>query len=121
MANRKYLILLRNQRRGEAEKEQQQAPSPEQMQKMFAAYKAWQERFKDQIFDMGDKLEPGGRVVQGSTVQDGPFVEAKEVIGGYMIVTAEDYEAAVEVVRAMPASQMSGISLEIRELSKAQM
>lgn len=88
---------------------------------MFAAYKAWKEKFRDAIFDMGDKLKSEGRVVSASGVADGPFVEAKEVVGGYMIVSADDYDGAVEVVRACPAVQGPGVSLEIRQLSGAKM
>ena len=116
MAKRKYLVLFRNQPAGG-----QHAPSPEQMQQMFAAYKAWMEKFKDDILDMGDKLKSEGRVVTASGVADGPFVEAKEVVGGYMIVSAEDYDGAVEVVRACPAVHAPGASLEIREMAGAKM
>ncbi len=116
----KYLVLLRNQPSGQPSRGGQ-GPSPEQMQQMFAAYNAWKEKFKTQILDMGDKLTPGGRLVTASGVADGPFVEAKEVVGGFMIVAAEDFDGAVEVVRACPAVNMPGVSLEIREMSGAKM
>ena len=117
MAKHKYMVLLRNQ----AAAGSGAGPSPEQMQQMFAAYKAWKEKFKDDIFDMGDKLKSEGRVVTASGVADGPFVEAKEVIGGYMIVSAENYDGAVAGVMACPAVHAPGVSLEIRELSGAKM
>ena len=90
MAKRRYLILNRSEPKkpgsgGGA------MPSPEQMQKMMAVYKAWMEKFKDDIVDMGDKLKPEGRLLTASGLADGPFVELKEVIGGYMILTAESY------------------------------
>src|SRR5207253_2914230 len=116
MAKRKYLVLFRSQPTGG-----QPGPSPEQMQQMFAAYNAWKEKFKDAILDMGDKLKSEGRVVTATGVADGPFVESKEVVGGYMIVGAENFDGAVEVVRACPAAQMPGAVLEIRELSGAKM
>ena len=56
-----------------------------------------------------------------SGVADGPFVEAKELVGGYMIVAADNYDAAVEVVTACPAAHVPGASLEIRELTGAKM
>jgi len=87
------------------------------MQQMFAGYNAWKEKFKEQILDMGDKLESEGRVVTASAVADGPFVEAKEVVGGYMIVGAETFDGALEVVRACPAANMPGVSLEIRRMA----
>jgi hypothetical protein len=117
MSKRKYLVLLRKQ----PAHGQPPGPSPEQMQQMFAAYNAWKENFKDDILDMGDKLEAEGRVVTLSGVVDGPFVEAKEVVGGYMIVSADDYDGAVKVARACPAVHAPGVSLEIREMSGAKM
>jgi hypothetical protein len=116
MPRRKYLVLFRSQPTGGGS-----GPSPEQMQQMFAAYKAWMEKFKADILDIGDKLKSDGRVVTGEGVADGPFVEAKEVVGGYMIVTAESYEGAVELVSACPAAQVPGARLEIRELAGAKM
>lgn len=116
MSKRKYLVLLRNQavQPGQSGKS---GPSPEQMQQMFAGYNAWKAKFKEEILDMGDKLNSGGRVVTASGVADGPFVEAKEVVGGFMIVAAENFDGAVEVVRACPAVNMPGVSLEIREMA----
>jgi len=120
MSKHKYLVLLRSQPRP-AGQSPSAPPSPEQMQQMLAAYTAWKDQFKDAIFDIGDKLGREGRVVTATGVADGPFVEAKEVVGGYMIVTADDFAGAVEVVKACPASQMPGAKLEIRELSGASM
>jgi hypothetical protein len=116
MSKRKYLVLARNQSSGS-----QPRPSPEQMQQMFAAYKAWMEQFKGDILDMGDKLKLDGRLVTASGVADGPFVETKEVVGGYMIISAEDYDRAVEIVRACPAVGAPGACLEIREMVGAKM
>jgi uncharacterized protein YndB with AHSA1/START domain len=117
MPKHKYLVLFRNRPTAGA----QPAPSPERMQQMFAAYNEWKERFKEEILDMGDKLASAGRVVTASGVADGPFVEAKEIVGGYMIVSASDFDRAVEVVRACPAIHVPGASLEIRELAGAKM
>ncbi len=113
MSQRKYLVLLRNT----PSQASQAASSPEQMQQMFAGYNAWKEKFKDQILDMGDKLNSEGRVVTASGVADGPFVEAKELVGGFMIVSAETFDGAVHVVRACPAVNMPGVSMEIREMA----
>jgi hypothetical protein len=117
MSKRKYLVLLRNQPASA-----KSSPSPEEMQQMFAAYKAWMEKFKDDIVDLGDKLKSEGRVVTAVGVADGPFVEAKELVGGYMIVAAEDYDKAAELVRACPVVHGGpGTSLEIREMMGAKM
>ncbi len=112
MAKRKYLVLLRNQ-------STDRRPASEKVQQIFVAYNAWKEKFKNDILDMGDRLESEGRVVTASGVSDGPFVGAEDVIGGYMMIAAESYEGAVEVVRACPAVRIAGMSLEIREMTGA--
>lgn len=86
------------------------------MQEMYAAFNAWQEKFKANIVDMGGKLEPGGRILNTSGVTDGPFIEAKEMVGGYMVVAAESYDRALEVVRKCPGLVAPGSSTEIREI-----
>jgi len=94
----------------------QEAPSPAQMQQMFAAFNAWRERFKDQIVDLGGKLKAGGKILTTSGVTDGPFVELKEIIGGYMVISADSYEGAIEIARQSPGYR-PGASLEIREIA----
>jgi|SRR5688572_11384303 hypothetical protein len=116
-AAQKYLFLHRSQ--AGSGPSPGQRPSPEQMQEMLAKWNAWKEKFKDHIVDWGDKLKPGGKVVSGADVSDGPFVEAKEIIGGFMIVTAESFEQAVVIAQEMPAGP--GARIEIRELAGAQM
>jgi hypothetical protein len=112
MPDKKYLFLYRSSL-------QQQPPSPGQMQEMYAAWTAWKEKFKANILDMGDKLKPSGRVVTAGGVTDGPFVEVKEVVGGFMIVTAESYDGALEVAKEMPGMMMPGAHIEIREMAGA--
>ena len=114
MAENRYLVLFRGAPpSGDAPSNDR--PSPEQMQKMLASYEEWMTRFADRIDDRGTKLKSTGRVISASGVADGPFVEAKEVVGGYMILKAETYEQAVEVIEAGPMSGGGG-SFEIREL-----
>jgi len=86
------------------------------MQEMYAAFNAWKEKFKENILDMGGKLVPGGKVVTTSGATDGPFVEVKEIVGGYMFVTADSIDRAIEVAREMPMLT-SGSSIEIREVA----
>ena len=62
MPSQKYLLLLRSSAEPGSGR---QAPSPAQMQEMFAAFNAWKEKFKDNILDMGGKLKPGGKVLSG--------------------------------------------------------
>src|SRR3989449_9568027 len=114
MPTQKYLCIHRS---APGKQQQQQQPSPAQMQEMYAAFNVWKEKFKANILDMGGKLQPGGKVLAASGVTDGPFVEAKEIVGGFMIVAAESYERALEVAREMPVPMMPGSSIEIREIA----
>lgn len=107
----KYLCMYRGAPSG------QDKPSPAQMQEMFAAFNAWKERFKANILDMGSKLRSTGKVITPSGVTDGPFAEAKEIVGGFMILAAEDYDGAVAVVKAMPGMDKPGACVEIREMA----
>ena len=111
MTPRRYAVLLRSA------PGKQEAASPEQMQRMYAAFAAWKEKFAANIVDMGGKLGPGGKILTISGVTDGPFTEAKEVIGGYMIVAAESIERALEVARECPGVVRPGSSVEIREIT----
>jgi hypothetical protein len=113
MPTRKYLIFLRST------PGKQESPSPAQMQELYAAFNAWKEKFKDDIMDMGGKLKPGGKILTASGVTDGPFTEAKEVVGGYMVVAAENYDRAVEVARECPGVVRPGSTVEIREIASS--
>ncbi len=108
----KYLCIQRSQT-GECPP----PPSPTQMQEMYAKFNAWKDKFQNNIVDMGGKLTQAGKIVTSSGATDGPFVEAKEVIGGYMIVSADSMEQAMEVARESPGVAMPGSSIEIREIN----
>ncbi len=47
-------------------------------------------------------------------VRDGPFAEAKEMIGGFLLLTCETREQALEIARACPAAAWA--TIEVREL-----
>lgn len=110
MSTKKYLCIQRSQP-GASEK-----PSPAQMDELYAKFNSWREQFKDNILDMGGKLAEGVVVTSDNTT-DGPFVETKEIAGGYMIVQANSLEEAAEVARQSPGVTMPGSSVEVREIS----
>jgi hypothetical protein len=112
MANQKYLLIYRNPQQNA----RTQPPSPAEMQQMYAAWNGWKDKFKDAILDVGDGLKPGGKLVTTSTVTDGPFVEAKEIVGGFSIVSADSYDRAVAIAKESPVMQMPGMRIEIREM-----
>jgi hypothetical protein len=92
-------------------------PSPAQMQEMYAAFHTWKETFKDHIVDMGAKLKPNGKILSESGLKDGPFIEAKEIIGGFMILSADNFEKAAEVAGGCPGVLSPGNTIEIREMA----
>lgn len=110
MSKQKYLCIQRSVPGGSSEK-----PSPAQMEEMYAKFNAWKEKFKHNIVDMGGKLG-GGKVVTSEGATDGPFVEAKEIAGGFMIVEADSIEEAVQVAQESPGVMMPGSSVEVREI-----
>ena len=69
----------------------------------------------------GDQLQPVEtattvRVQNGETLlTDGPFIDAKEHLGGYYLVEADDLDAALEIAARVPAARMGG-AVEVRPL-----
>ncbi|WP_163132128.1 YciI family protein [Agarivorans sp. Alg241-V36] len=112
MSNKQYMCLLRS---GSGGCEQLSASD---MEVMYAKFNAWQTKFADNIVDMGGKLGSEGAVVNRDEVKDGPFIEVKEIVGGYMLITASDLAEAIEVIKASPMVENADTSIELREISK---
>ena len=56
------------------------------------------------------------RVQDGKTLTtDGPFVEIKEAIGGYLLFEADDLDTAIELAARIPASRLGG-AVEVRPI-----
>jgi hypothetical protein len=103
----KFLFIYRESRESRAR------PSPEEMQALAAAWRAWMQKFSSAIVPGGDGLKRTGRVLKAGLVTDGPDVEAKEIIVSFGIIQADNYDAAVAIARACPP----GHTIEIRELA----
>lgn len=109
-----YMCVLRNAKGGCED------PSPSQMDDAYAKFQQWNEKFADNIEDMGGKLGEG-KVLTGDGVVDGPFMEVKEIVGGYMVVKADNIDEATTVVAECPpvaASLGGNTTVEIREICK---
>ena len=102
----KYLFVFRHST------DPQSRPSPEEMQALGGQWYAWMQKHKDAILPGGDGLKPGGRLVRGEIVSDGPYVEAKEFVASFSLIQAEDYDEAVAVARECPGRNV----IEVREL-----
>jgi hypothetical protein len=93
--------------------------SPDAMQQMLERWRVWisEGLQKGWMVDSGDALKQEGRVVRpAKVVTDGPFVEAKDVVGGFSIVQAETLEEAAELAQGCPGL-LSGGSVEVRPLA----
>ena len=106
----KYLCMQRNLPGGRRER-----PSPAQMQEMYSTFAAWREKFKENLVDLGGRLGTG-KLVAAEPAVDGPFVEVKELVGGYMIVSAASLEEAVAVARECPGLIRPGSGVEVIEI-----
>jgi hypothetical protein len=100
--------------------------SPAEMQKILEKYMAWTAKLAQAgKLDHGNKLKDGeGRLLgkvggeKGGkpTVTDGPYAEAKEVLGGYWVIIAKDYDEALSLVGDCPHLQFG--TLEVRAVEE---
>ena len=94
--------------------------SPEEMQRVLEKYNAWMEKFRsaNRVVESNKLMEEGGKVValeKGRvSVVDGPYSEAREVVGGYITIRAESYDEVVELTRDCPHVLMGHGRIEIR-------
>ena len=111
----KYMFLFRG---GDVSK-----LSPQQQEAQMGKWMAWVEKLtKEGRYLSGEPLLPGGKTVSGAkkTVTDGPFAESKEVIGGYFVIEAKNYDEAVAIAKDCPDYELGG-SVEVREVMKLDM
>jgi len=68
------------------------------------------------IADGGAQLQPPdtAKTVRASGVTDGPFIESKEVLGGYTVLETETIDEAVEVAKSWPGVDRGLITMELR-------
>ncbi|SRR6266851_3926260 len=93
--------------------------TPEEMQQHMQKWHTWiaEGLQKGWILDRGNALTQEGRVVNAKRIViDGPFVESKEIVGGYSIVQANTIDAAAELAKGCPAL-LTGGAVEIRALA----
>ena len=108
----KYLCLQRSLPGAESQADK---PSPAQMQAMYAKFNAWREKFQKNLVDMGGRLGTG-RVALPKPAPDGPLVEVKELVGGYMIVSASSLEEAMQIASECPGLVRPGSGVEVIEI-----
>ena len=93
--------------------------SPEESQKHMKKWEDWIGGLaKAGKFKAGEPLGKEAKVIKGSkkVVTDGPFTESKEVVGGYLIVSASSLDEATDIAKGCPNYEADG-STEIREIT----
>jgi hypothetical protein len=103
-----YLLLSRGQ--------WDPARSPQEIQAAIDAFYAWHAELVTQgRFKPGQRLAKAAKLVTRTGIKDGPFAEAKEVIGGYWFVMAGSLEEAARIAADNPCLAC-GLAFEIRPI-----
>ena len=90
--------------------------SPERAQASMKKWRAWFEEMtsKGQLKSPGQSLDDAGKVVRKQkTITDGPYVETKDVVGGYSLIEARDLDEAAQIASGCPIVEGGG-SVEVR-------
>lgn len=94
------------------------AASPAELQALLERWREWIGGIEaeDKLVSHGNRLSKEGRVLKsGGVVTDGPFVETREILGGFIVVRAADLDEATTLAHGCPALTVGG-SVEIRPL-----
>lgn len=110
-----FLYLYRGGRRGN---------TPEESEQIMQKWLAWMKDLtaSGNMKDPGQPLEAEGKVVKDrrGTVTDGPFAEAKDLVGGFSLIEAENLARAAELARGCPIFDAGGF-VEVRPIMKMDM
>lgn len=94
--------------------------SPDEMQAVMDRTYAWFDRLRAEgKMKAAQPLFDEGKIVTGRSnrvVTDGPFAESKEAVGGYLILTVDTMEEALEIAKGWPLLDC-GSTLEVRPVA----
>jgi hypothetical protein len=94
-----------------------QSMSPEQMQQNLKNWMDWKDALEKNGHtpQPGERLDGAGKVIRGKAkaVIDGPFVEVKDYVQGYMFIEAKDIDQAAELAKGCPILNIDG-TVEVR-------
>jgi hypothetical protein len=103
---------------------QQMLQSPENFQAHMQKWMQWMGKLQDDGKLIGAQpLAPTGKIVKGSrkVVTDGPFMEGKEMVGGYLLCRATTYDDAVTISNGCPILEFEDGIVEVREIQELKM
>jgi hypothetical protein len=90
----------------------------DEQQAWYAEIGAWYEKHgaSGTLADGGHQLQgpETARTARASGVTDGPFIESKEVLGGYSVLEAATVDDAIDVARTWPGVDRGLITVEVR-------
>lgn len=115
---KEYLLLFRG---GDARTLQE---SPEKWQSHMEKWMQWMGELGTQGKFVGAQpLTNTGKTVSGTNkiVTDGPYMEGKEIVGGYLICKVNSYDEAVEVSKGCPVLDFNDGIVEVREIQELNM
>ncbi|RNI28696.1 YciI family protein [Rufibacter latericius] len=95
-------------------------PSPEVMQIYMAQWSTWVSKLSNQelLAPGGNHLSREGKVLRpNNEVTDGPYVAQRQSVAGYLLVFAQDLEAACVLAGECPILQGENTSIEVREIA----
>ena len=108
MPQNEYLLISRGQ--------WDESASKEAVQGAIDRFYTWYEQGLSQgKLKQGSRLENRGKLVSKAGITDGPFAEAKELVGGYWFVVAGTLEEAAAIAAENPCLEF-GLMLEVRPL-----
>lgn len=94
---------------------------PDEQQKWAGKYMAWGNQARQAGFLVGSNklVDDAGKVIRGekTVVTDGPYSETKEVLGGYYLIEAANYDEAVQRCQGHPHLEHGG-TIEVRQVAK---
>ena len=111
---KEFMLIFRHQ-------DSSNIASPEQIQQWMKQTMDWiggiaaQNKF---VGGNGLLFDDAKVVGHHHAVTNGPFGDIKETIGGYIIVTAESVEEAIEFAKGSPVLQGEGNTVEVRLMAK---
>ena len=98
--------------------------SPEDMQAHMQKWMRWMSGLNEQgKFAGAQPLINTGKVITGTkkVITDGPFMEGKEMVGGYLLCKANTYDEAVEISKECPILEFDDGTVEVREIQELKM
>jgi hypothetical protein len=93
------------------------APGTPEFNSWYAEITAWYEKWgATGKLEGGHQLQSAdaAKTVRATGVTDGPYIETKEVIGGYSVLEADSIDAAVEIAKTWPGVDRGWITVEVR-------